>query len=213
MRYYHCYNRENRKIKGKEKKEKRCEKAFINTIFQFDSPILSRKRPKKSMMNFFTFSRSHFLETFIMYRVTLGHVAPPLASCSKRRLFHTSTTHYRTFKPGFFTSLLSGGHITGQPREILAGYPLKTSHDTTSCQIPPTCTKMLVRDFIDDSLYNPNYGFYSKPSSSRTEFEEMEQEEDHIQYMKRLAKSRGRVHHHNIQHLRYTLTEIFKVKC
>jgi hypothetical protein len=74
---------------------------------------------------------------------------------------------------------------------------------------------MLVRDFIDDSLYNPNYGFYSKPSISSslaTEFEEMEQEEDHIQYMRRLAKSRGRVHHHNIQQLRFTLTELFKVR-
>jgi hypothetical protein len=96
-----------------------------------------------------------------MYKTTIGHLGP---SC-KRRLFHTSTTHYRTFRPGFFTSILSGGNVE-QPREVLAAYPLKTSKDTTSCQIPPACSEMLVRDFIDDSLYNPNYGFYLKPSIS-----------------------------------------------
>ncbi|GAA5807236.1 hypothetical protein MFLAVUS_000592 [Mucor flavus] len=69
---------------------------------------------------------------------------------------------------------------------------------------------MLVREFIDDSLYNPNYGFYSKSTMAVDEFEEMEQEEDHIQYLRRVVRSRGRVHHHNIQQLRYTLTELFK---
>jgi hypothetical protein len=72
---------------------------------------------------------------------------------------------------------------------------------------------MLVRDFIDDSLYNPHYGFYAKRSEAAFPvFEEMEQEEDHIKYMSRIAKSHGRISHHTIQQLRYTLTELFKVK-
>lgn len=27
---------------------------------------------------------------------------------------------------------------------------------------PPNCAKMLTREFIHDSLYNPNYGYFSK---------------------------------------------------
>ncbi|KAI9485959.1 MAG: S-adenosyl-L-methionine-dependent methyltransferase [Benjaminiella poitrasii] len=69
---------------------------------------------------------------------------------------------------------------------------------------------MLLRDFIDDSLYNPSYGFYSKSTHSpETELEEMEQE-DHLQYISRLAKSHGHANYRTIHHLRYTLTELFK---
>jgi hypothetical protein len=131
----------------------------------------------------------------------------------KKRLFYTSTSYYRSVKPGFFTSVLNcTDGVVRQPKEVLSAYPLKTSKETHTNKIPPVSSKMLVREFIDDSLYNPNYGFYSKSSiSPYSEFEEMEQEEDHMQYMRRIAKSRGRVHHHNIQQLRYTLTELFKV--
>jgi hypothetical protein len=98
------------------------------------------------------------------------------------------------------------------PKEILQQFEQKTSKDTQSYMLPPTRTKMLVRDFIDDCLYNPHYGFYAKPSESvLPEFEEMEQEEDHLKYMSRLAKTHGRINHHHVQHLRYTLTELFKV--
>lgn len=127
-----------------------------------------------------------------------------------RRLMHTTSLCQR-YKPGFFTSVWSGNDQP-PPEEIHAAYPLKTSKDTESLTKPPINTKMLVRDFIDDSLFNPSYGFYSKPTASPyADIEEMEQEEDHIQYMSRLAKSRGRINHHNIQQLRYTLTELFKV--
>ncbi|CAO3634729.1 unnamed protein product [Mucor fragilis] len=126
-----------------------------------------------------------------------------------RRLMHTTSLCQR-YKPGFFTSVWSGNDQP-PPEEIHAAYPLKTSKDTESLTKPPINTKMLVRDFIDDSLFNPSYGFYSKPTASPyADIEEMEQEEDHIQYMSRLAKSRGRINHHNIQQLRYTLTELFK---
>lgn len=131
----------------------------------------------------------------------------------KKRCFHSTTAQYRNIKPGFFTSLLgSTDRNTRQPKEVLAAYPLKSSKETHSSKTPPVASKMLVRDFIDDSLYNPHYGYYSKPSiSPYMEFEEMEQEEDYMQYIRRLSKSKGRVHHHNIQQFRYSLTELFKV--
>ncbi|OCF55583.1 hypothetical protein L486_07067 [Kwoniella mangroviensis CBS 10435] len=37
-----------------------------------------------------------------------------------------------------------------------------TASELTSRKEPPTRVKMLVRDFIDDSLYNPNYGYFSR---------------------------------------------------
>ncbi|WVF70800.1 hypothetical protein IAT40_005594 [Kwoniella sp. CBS 6097] len=37
-----------------------------------------------------------------------------------------------------------------------------TASELTSRKEPPTRVKMLVRDFIDDSLYNPHYGYFSR---------------------------------------------------
>ncbi|WWD18024.1 hypothetical protein CI109_102471 [Kwoniella shandongensis] len=37
-----------------------------------------------------------------------------------------------------------------------------TARDLVNRKEPPTRVKMLVRDFIDDSLYNPNYGYFSR---------------------------------------------------
>ncbi|WVW82166.1 hypothetical protein I302_104172 [Kwoniella bestiolae CBS 10118] len=37
-----------------------------------------------------------------------------------------------------------------------------TASELTSRKEPPTRVKMLIRDFIDDSLYNPNYGYFSR---------------------------------------------------
>lgn len=125
------------------------------------------------------------------------------------RLFHTASVSCR-IQPGFFTSVICNKEKPLQT--VLSSYPLRTSKETHDYHIPPVGSKMLVREFIDDSLYNPNYGFYSKSTMAVDEFEEMEQEEDHIQYLRRVVRSRGRVHHHNIQQLRYTLTELFKVK-
>lgn len=141
-----------------------------------------------------------------MYKITTRY----LGVACKKRLFHSNALLNKAMRPGYFTSFLAND--LEQPKEILAAYPIKTSKDTYGCDIPPVASKMLVRDFIDDSLYNPNYGFYSKNNmSALSEYEEMEQEEDQIQYLRRVVKSRGRVHHHHVHQLRYTLTELFKV--
>lgn len=118
-------------------------------------------------------------------------------------------------RPGFFTNTSSLWSSTrnnnGPSADEIKSYSRKTSKETASYSMPPARSTMLLRDFIDDALYNPHYGFYSKPSPV-VEIEGMKQEEDHIQYMNRLAKSYGRTNHKTIHQLRYTLTEIFKVK-
>lgn len=41
-------------------------------------------------------------------------------------------------------------------------YPMLSSRDLESHRKPPTRVRMLIRDFIEDSLYNPHYGYFSK---------------------------------------------------
>jgi len=41
-------------------------------------------------------------------------------------------------------------------------YPFLSSRDLESYHNPPKRVRMLVRDFIEDSLYNPHYGYFSK---------------------------------------------------
>lgn len=51
------------------------------------------------------------------------------------------------------------------PQEYLS-YPLVTSNDLAkSFTAPPTRVRMLVRDFIEDALYNPHYGYFSKQAT------------------------------------------------
>lgn len=40
-----------------------------------------------------------------------------------------------------------------------------TANDLESYTTPPTRVKMLVRDFIEDSLYNPTYGYFPKQAT------------------------------------------------
>lgn len=42
-------------------------------------------------------------------------------------------------------------------------YPLITSTDLLNRRSPPKRVKLLTRDFIEDSLYNPTYGYFSSP--------------------------------------------------
>ncbi|KAK4459607.1 hypothetical protein QBC42DRAFT_5914 [Cladorrhinum samala] len=46
--------------------------------------------------------------------------------------------------------------------EEFKSYPLVTANDLRGRNERPRRVKMLMRDFIEDSLYNPNYGYFSK---------------------------------------------------
>ncbi|KZV93128.1 DUF185-domain-containing protein [Exidia glandulosa HHB12029] len=46
--------------------------------------------------------------------------------------------------------------------ETLASFPLVTAADLAREDKMPTQVRMLARDFIDNSLYNPHYGYFSK---------------------------------------------------
>ncbi|KAG1726076.1 uncharacterized protein EDB91DRAFT_1239692 [Suillus paluster] len=52
-----------------------------------------------------------------------------------------------------FSTTVDSKHLT---------YPMLSSRDLESHRKPPTRVRMLVRDFIEDSLYNPHYGYFSK---------------------------------------------------
>ncbi|KAF0396577.1 DUF185-domain-containing protein [Gigaspora margarita] len=55
---------------------------------------------------------------------------------------------------------------------------------------PPKCVQMLVRDFIDDSLYNPNYGYFSKQAIIFSPEKEIEfnKIKDNLEFMNLVAK-------------------------
>ncbi|KAG5439166.1 hypothetical protein PCANB_001465 [Pneumocystis canis] len=86
-------------------------------------------------------------------------------------------------------------------------------------KVPPRQVQMLVRDFIEDSLYNPFYGYYSKQAcilSTPTAFE-FSKIRDSNTFQKKLAKIYAEydktVTHKGIEHpkqLWYTPTELFK---
>ena len=50
-------------------------------------------------------------------------------------------------------------------------YTRVTANDLEQEHQPPREVKMLVRDFIEDSLYNPHYGYFSKQATIFTALE------------------------------------------
>lgn len=48
------------------------------------------------------------------------------------------------------------------PQDVFNRYPMTTSGKSARLQHRPRRSKMLVSDFIEDSLYNPHYGYFSK---------------------------------------------------
>lgn len=69
-------------------------------------------------------------------------------------------------------------------------YPRLTAYDSAKCTSPPTRTQMLVRDFIDDSLYNPNYGYFSKQAvifSPEHDFD-FNNMRDHLEFMNKVGQ-------------------------
>ena len=55
--------------------------------------------------------------------------------------------------------------LSDVPDAERASYKLVTANDLESAREPPRRVRMLVRDFIEDSLYNPHYGYFSKQAT------------------------------------------------
>ncbi|KAI9032556.1 S-adenosyl-L-methionine-dependent methyltransferase [Phycomyces nitens] len=103
----------------------------------------------------------------------------------RRRLDTTEDT-----VQGVLTPFFSQTAEEEKEEKARKNYPRKTAKDIASATSPPTQTKMLARDFIDDSLYNPNYGYFSKQAvifSPETDFD-FNGMQDHLAFMNELAK-------------------------
>jgi hypothetical protein len=97
-------------------------------------------------------------------------------------------------------------------------YPLVSAEDLEQNRQPPTCVKMLVRDFIEDSLYNPHYGYFPQQATIVTSAEDsfdFSTLKDSNEFQEELGKryaqySQGKMDGPGRQ-LWHTPTELFKV--
>ncbi|CAB4480646.1 unnamed protein product [Rhizophagus irregularis] len=81
---------------------------------------------------------------------------------SKLSLLSQSRKLTSTTSPDSLNGLLNDIPLNNQ----YYNYPRLTARQTALRTTPPKGAQMLVRDFIDDSLYNPNYGYFSKTSNN-----------------------------------------------
>ncbi|EIE75883.1 hypothetical protein RO3G_00587 [Rhizopus delemar RA 99-880] len=98
---------------------------------------------------------------------------------------HTDTTY-----KGVFAPFLSPSQEEIEEDRARQYYPRLTAYDTAKYTSPPKRARMLVRDFIDDSLYNPNYGYFSKQAvifSPETDFD-FNSMRDHLEFMNILGQ-------------------------
>jgi hypothetical protein len=109
----------------------------------------------------------------------------------------------RSGRPDFFTSFLS--REEQDPNEQHSNYSYKTAKQLQRNLLPPVRTKMLVRDFIEDSLYNPNYGFRSKQSLGGHVVVD-DRVGDEVLSLLSSQQGGGR----NLQQIKYRLTEMVK---
>jgi hypothetical protein len=103
------------------------------------------------------------------------------------RLQHTTSKETR---PGIFSPFFSPTAEEQAEEKARGNYPRQTAYDTAKYKTPPTRNKMLVRDFIDDALYNPNYGYFSKQAvifSPETDFD-FNGMRDHLEFMNILGQ-------------------------
>lgn len=72
------------------------------------------------------------------------------SSLTQSRSWFSKSSDKLNYNPNVFEDTL-GDHIN---------YDFVTANSLEGHTVPPRRVKMLVRDFIEDSLYNPNYGYF-----------------------------------------------------
>jgi hypothetical protein len=99
-----------------------------------------------------------------------------------------------------------------------AAYTRVTSNDLERHTKPPTRVKMLVRDFIEDSLYNPHYGYFPQQATIFTSagdpinFRAMR---DSVEFQNEVARrysAYGKDEEGPGRQIWHTPTELFKVR-
>lgn len=99
-----------------------------------------------------------------------------------------------------------------------ANYDLVTANDLETRDVPPKRVKMLVRDFIEDSLYNPKYGYFPQQATIFTSSDnviDFASMKDSVEFQNEVAK---RYSAYDVaegvgegKQLWHTPTELFKV--
>ncbi|KAJ3300704.1 hypothetical protein HK104_007605 [Borealophlyctis nickersoniae] len=99
-----------------------------------------------------------------------------------RRHRFSSSAHLRS--SGYWDDFLTKDKDK-EPRKPIESYRRITAAKAAKEKSPPRCTRMLVRDFIDDALYNPNYGYFSKKAPEDIDFNSIK---DNYAFMNHLAQ-------------------------
>ncbi|KAG0185091.1 hypothetical protein DFQ28_009968 [Apophysomyces sp. BC1034] len=131
------------------------------------------------------------------------HITRASTALLSYRRIGTRPTAGDTLRPGFFTPFFSSSDEVSHHT-----YARKTAKDMATSSSIPTRAKMLVRDFIDNSLHNPHYGSLSKKAvdpSVREHFDFMEMY-DQLDFLRQLE----RVYKGAAQRIWHTPTELFK---
>lgn len=91
-------------------------------------------------------------------------------------------------------------------------FPVVNANELEAGLKPPRAVKMLVRDYIEDSLYNPNYGYFSKQATifgSKAKPFDFSSLRDSAEFSTQVAEKYAE-YGHNTQ-LWHTPTELFRV--
>lgn len=153
-------------------------------------------------------------------------VAPRSALCRRAlpsseplRLFSSSHPSLAGSRPKRQEELNFNSEIyfDDAPKPEHVNHKRVTSNDLEASKHPPRRVKMLVRDYIEDSLYNPNYGYFSKRANIVTSPKNIDFAtlRDSVEFQEEVAKryiSYGKDGAGPGKQLWHTPTEIFKVR-